>query len=87
MYILYQADTNFTTVILKLIASWCIFVYNVNKEVFSMGKIAETNTRTNITISKDMKEELTNIAKSENRSFNNLVITILKEYLNNRGQS
>lgn len=52
-----------------------------------MGKIAETNTRTNITIPKDMKEELTNIAKSENRSFNNLVITVLKEYLSNRGQS
>jgi predicted HicB family RNase H-like nuclease len=52
----------------------------------NMGKIADTNTRTNITISKEMKEQLTNIAKSENRSFNNLVITILKDYLTNKGQ-
>ena len=51
-----------------------------------MGKIAETNTRTNITIPKDMKDELTLIAKSENRSFNNLVITVLKEYLSKKGQ-
>lgn len=48
--------------------------------------ISKENTRTNITISKEMKEELTNIAKSENRSFNNLVITILSEYLKNKGQ-
>lgn len=48
--------------------------------------ISKDNTRTNITISKEMKEELTNIAKSENRSFNNLVITILSEFLKNKGQ-
>lgn len=48
--------------------------------------VSKENTRTNITISKEMKAELTEIAKSENRSFNNLVITILKDYLNNRGQ-
>lgn len=51
-----------------------------------MGKIADTNTRTNITISKEMKNKLTEIAKSENRSFNNLVITILKDYLTSKGQ-
>lgn len=51
-----------------------------------MGKIADTNTRTQLTIAKDMKKELETIAKAENRSFNNLVITILKEYLENKGQ-
>lgn len=43
--------------------------------------ISSNNTRTNITIPKDLKEKLENKAKEENRSFNNLVITILKEYL------
>ena len=57
----------------------------VKKEVATMT-VSKENTRTNITISKEMKSELTEIAKSENRSFNNLVITILRDYLNNRGQ-
>lgn len=70
----------------KLLQVGINFVYNVNKGGVNMGKIANTNTRTNITISKEMKEQLTNIAKSENRSFNNLVITILKDYLTSKGQ-
>ena len=45
------------------------------------GKIAETTTRTNITITKDLKAELELIATEQNRSFNNLVITILKEFV------
>lgn len=46
-----------------------------------MGKISDLNTRTNITIPKTLKKELEDIAKQENRSFNNLVITILKEFV------
>ena len=42
--------------------------------------ISNDNTRTNITISKDLKAKLESIAKEQNRSFNNLVITILKSY-------
>jgi len=42
--------------------------------------ISKNNTRTLITIPKDLKQELEQIAKKENRSFNNLVITILKFY-------
>ena len=42
--------------------------------------ISDKNTRTNITFPKDLKSELEKIAKEQNRSFNNLVITILKEY-------
>lgn len=42
--------------------------------------IAANNTRTNITISKELKTKLEKIAKEENRSFNNLVITILDKY-------
>ena len=40
--------------------------------------ISNKNTRTTITIPKDLKKELEIIAKEQNRSFNNLVITILK---------
>ena len=43
--------------------------------------ISKNNTRTNITIPKTLKKELEDIAKQENRSFNNLVITILKEFV------
>lgn len=45
------------------------------------GKVADTNTRTNITIPKDLKAKLELIATEQNRSFNNLVITILKEFV------
>jgi predicted HicB family RNase H-like nuclease len=43
--------------------------------------ISIENTRTNLTISKEFKSQLEEIAKQQNRSFNNLVITILKEYV------
>lgn len=43
--------------------------------------ISKENTRTNITIQKELKAQLEEIAKNENRSFNNLVITILKDYV------
>lgn len=51
-----------------------------------MGKIKDSNTRTQLTIDKQMKAELEAIAKAENRSFNNLVITILKDYLQEKEQ-
>jgi len=43
--------------------------------------ISKEKTRTNITISKELKRELENLAKENNRSFNNLLITILEDYL------
>lgn len=46
--------------------------------------ISEDNTRTNITISKELKKQLEKLAKTENRSFNNLVITVLKAYVEKR---
>ena len=42
--------------------------------------VAKENTRTLITIPKELKANLEKVAKSQNRSFNNLVITILMEY-------
>lgn len=44
--------------------------------------ISKDNTRTNITISKELKLKLEQVAEKQNRSFNNVIITILKEYVN-----
>ena len=46
------------------------------------GSISNENTRTNITISK-AKAQLEELAKQDNRSFNNYVITVLKEHVEN----
>ena len=45
-----------------------------------MGNISKDNTRTMITIPKELKAQLELMAKQQNRSFNNLVITILKMF-------
>jgi predicted HicB family RNase H-like nuclease len=45
--------------------------------------ISKENTRTLITISKELKKQLEEIAKKDNRSFNNLVVKILKDYVGN----
>lgn len=43
--------------------------------------ISDKKTRTLITLEKKDKESLERIAKEQNRSFSNLVETILKDYL------
>lgn len=43
--------------------------------------VSDKNTRTNITFSKELKKRLEKLAKQENRSFNNMVITILENYV------
>jgi len=43
--------------------------------------ISDKKTRTLITLNMEDKEKLQKIAKEQNRSFNNLVETILKGYL------
>jgi len=45
--------------------------------------ISQDKVRTIITIPKDLKEKLEKIAKQDNRSFNNLVIKILKDFVSN----
>ena len=47
------------------------------------GSISNENTRTNITISKELKAQLEELAKQDNRSFINYVITVLKEHVEN----
>lgn len=43
--------------------------------------VSNDKTRTLITLDKSDKEKLEVIAKEENRSFSNLIQTILKDYL------
>ena len=47
----------------------------------SAGKVAPNKTRTNITIEKELKSQLEEQAKKEGRSFNNLIINILKDHV------
>ena len=46
--------------------------------------ISKDKVRSNLIIEKDLKYKLEKVAKDENRSFNNLVITILKDYINKK---
>ncbi|SHJ23124.1 hypothetical protein [Parasporobacterium paucivorans] len=43
--------------------------------------ISDSNTRTTITIPKELKSKLEEMAKNQNRSLNNLIVTILGAYL------
>ena len=43
--------------------------------------IAESKTRTQLTLPKELKAELEDMAKEERRSFNNLVVKILEDYV------
>lgn len=44
--------------------------------------ISKDKTRTQLTIEKDLKLTLEELAKKDERSFNSLVIKILKDYIN-----
>lgn len=46
-----------------------------------MSKIANNKTRYALTLEKEDKANLEKIAKEQNRSLNNLIETILKDYL------
>lgn len=46
--------------------------------------ISKDNTRTQLTISKELKKQLESISKEQNRSFNNLVTTILKDFVGSK---
>ena len=54
--------------------------YFQNQEVISMA-IGEDKTRTNITFPKELKAKLEELAQKDGRSFNNLVIKILSDYV------
>ena len=43
--------------------------------------ISDKNTRTLITIPKELKQQLEQFAEQDNRSLNNLIVTILKKYV------
>ncbi len=49
--------------------------------------ISQDKVRTIITIPKDLKKKLEKIAKQDDRSFNNLVIKILKDFVSNSSKN
>lgn len=49
-----------------------------------MGNIGEDKTRVIVTLPKELKEALSEIAKEENRSLTNLIVTILKNFIKSR---
>ena len=49
--------------------------------------ISKENTRLLLTLSKDLKVELEQIAKEQNRSLTNLINTIIKEFVANKAKS
>lgn len=48
------------------------------------GKISDNNTRYPLTISKVLKKDLEKEANKQNRSLNNLIITVLEDYMSDR---
>lgn len=49
------------------------------------GQIAENKVKTTIVMEKELKSILESIAKEEHRSFNNLMVAVLSDYVKNRG--
>jgi predicted HicB family RNase H-like nuclease len=46
--------------------------------------IRKTNIQMSLIIPKELKQELKQVADSQNRSLNNLINTVLMDYLNNK---
>jgi predicted DNA-binding protein len=46
--------------------------------------ISENNTRVLVTMPKETKEKLEKLAKNDNRSVNNLILTVINKYINNQ---
>ena len=44
--------------------------------------VSDNNTRVMVTIPKELKEQLSVIAENEGRSLSNLIVQILKNYVN-----
>lgn len=45
------------------------------------GQISDKNTRIAVTIPKDIKLQIEKIACQENRSLSNLIVTLIKKYI------
>ena len=60
----------------KSVALW----YTIYKEVDSLA-VSENNVRVPITIPKELKQQLDNLAKEDKRTFSNLCAKILSDYV------
>jgi len=49
--------------------------------------ISKDKVRANLVIEKDIKKQLEDIAVKETRSFNSLVVSVLKKYLESEGNN
>ena len=64
--------------------------YNLEKEWeyeknnHSITAVSKDNVRTTLTIPKDLKNQLEQLAKEQNRSLNNLILTLIKKSLNEK---
>lgn len=47
--------------------------------------ISKDKVRANLIIDKELKKKIEQLALKDNRSFNNLVITVLENYVNEKG--
>lgn len=51
------------------------------------GQISDKNTRIAVTIPKDIKLQIEKIACKENRSLSNLIVTLIKNYIDDHNKS
>ena len=58
-----------------------IFVASIAIILIISMAVGEDKVRTNITFPKELKSELEEIAKKDGRSFNNLVIKVLSDFV------
>jgi predicted HicB family RNase H-like nuclease len=57
------------------------------RRVIKLGKISEENTRYVTTLPKTLKQDLEQIAAKDNRSLNNLIVKVLKDFASTRKKS
>lgn len=57
------------------VSALCYIIYEV------MKMIKETNTRISVTVSKDNRDKLKELAKKENRSMSNMVEHLITSYI------
>lgn len=79
MLIPHQLDVGLTSLLLY-------DIMDAGGECMASGKLADNNTRYSLTIPKDLKTQLEMLAEKQNRSLNNLIVTVLKNYVSDSVQ-
>ena len=68
---------------LKLRNNWSFYCDTSNGKICRICNLGNTSndTRANLIINKELKKQLEKLSKEQNRSFNNLIVTILQNHL------